>query len=74
VRRLDPAIAHVEGGRIKLADLELLGKLDTAQDVDEGIIGPGFVEMRLLEGTAMDSGLGLEKIFENGQGAGLNGF
>ena len=73
VRRLDPALAHVEGGCIKLAGLEFLGEQDAAQDVDEGVIGACLVEMCLREFTAMNLGLGLEKIFENGQGAGLDG-
>ncbi len=73
VRRFHPARADVERRAIDVGDTELVEEERGPHDVDERVVGPGFVEMGFLELAAVDLGLGLEKPLENRQGPVLDG-
>ena len=73
MRGLDPARADVERRAIDVADAQLVEEEGRPDDVDEGVVGPGLVEMGLLELAAVDLGLGLEQPLEDGQGPVLDG-
>jgi len=73
VAGLDESASHVERRAIERADLQLLGQPTASQDVHQGVVGSGLVEVGPAQGTTVDAGFGLEQPSEDPPGPAANG-
>ena len=68
MRRWPRVSGRGQGGCVEFGDAERLDGADIANDVDDGINGPNFVEVDLFKADAVNLGLGLAQRAKDGGG------